>query len=282
MKVLGKKKGKKRKVEVVVISDVHLGSADAHAFEFLDYLKSIKPQKIILNGDILNLKQFHKSYWPVSHIRVLKYLLFLIEKGIQIEYVTGNQDKVLHQFALAKHDFFRVQNSLLQEVDGKKCWIFHGDVFDVKPNESGLLSGMQRLLVRLSRLWVSSSNQLKDNQASAGPKDWGRGDRADRFVDLFEQACAATAIAKGYQYVICGHTHNPEIRTILTPAGQVTYMNSGDWVENLTSLEYYEGEWHLHHFFKGTLSGQNTENHSPESYGRHPGPISKDSNWHRA
>lgn len=271
MKVLGKIKGIKRKVEVVVISGVHLGSAGAHAFELLDYLKSIKPQKIILNGDIINLEQLRNSYWPVSHIRVLKYLLFLLEKGIQIEYITGNHDKVLRQFALAKHDFFRVQTSLLQEVDGKKCWIFHGDVFGVKPNKSALLSAIHQVLARLSRLWTFSSHRSKDNQAGAGPTDKNRGNRADRFVHLFEQACAATAIAKGYHYVICGHTHNPEIRTLPTPAGQVTYMNSGGWVENLTSLEYYEGEWHLHHFYKGTLCGQNTENHSQESYGAQPG-----------
>jgi hypothetical protein len=28
--------------------------------------------------------------------------------------------------------------------------------------------------------------------------------------------------------------------------GQVTYLNSGDWVENCTALEYNKGEWCIH------------------------------------
>jgi UDP-2,3-diacylglucosamine pyrophosphatase LpxH len=66
--------GQKRKVEVVVISDVHLGTYGCHADELLNYLKSIKPKKIILNGDIIDIWQFSKNYWPAAHMKVLKYL----------------------------------------------------------------------------------------------------------------------------------------------------------------------------------------------------------------
>jgi hypothetical protein len=30
--------------------------------------------------------------------------------------------------------------------------------------------------------------------------------------------------------------------------GEVIYMNSGDWVENLTSIEFANGEWSLKRF----------------------------------
>ena len=66
---------KKRKVEVVVISDVHLGTYGCHAKELLHYLKSIKPKKVILNGDIIDIWQFSKRYWPKSHTKVIKHLL---------------------------------------------------------------------------------------------------------------------------------------------------------------------------------------------------------------
>ena len=32
--------------------------------------------------------------------------------------------------------------------------------------------------------------------------------------------------------------------------GTCLYLNSGDWVENLTSLEYHKGKWNLEHFQK--------------------------------
>jgi DNA repair exonuclease SbcCD nuclease subunit len=88
---------------------------------------------------------------------------------------------------------------------------------------------------------------------------------AVKFVSNFEQTCAETAIAFNYQYVICGHIHHPEIRPIQTLKGQVTYLNSGDWIENLTALEYYAGEWHLYKYYEdGQKHLSITEDYNPE------------------
>jgi hypothetical protein len=35
---------------------------------------------------------------------------------------------------------------------------------------------------------------------------------------------------------------------IETKNGSVTYLNSGDWIENLTSLEYNNGDWTVYHY----------------------------------
>jgi DNA repair exonuclease SbcCD nuclease subunit len=51
------------------------------------------------------------------------------------------------------------------------------------------------------------------------------------------------AIEKKYDYVICGHIHQPQKREVVTKDGSVTYLNSGDWIENLTALEYAHNEW---------------------------------------
>ena len=49
-----------REPEIVIISDVHLGTYGCHAKELLQYLKSIKPKMLILNGDIIDIWQFSK------------------------------------------------------------------------------------------------------------------------------------------------------------------------------------------------------------------------------
>jgi hypothetical protein len=36
------------------------------------------------------------------------------------------------------------------------------------------------------------------------------------------------------------------MRTVVTEKGSVQYLNSGDWIENLTALEYYNKCWHLY------------------------------------
>jgi len=68
---------------------------------------------------------------------------------------------------------------------------------------------------------------------------------AAKFANDFEETAANIAIENGYDYVICGHIHKPQVKTMSNKHGSVIYLNSGDWVENLTSLEYYDGEWHL-------------------------------------
>jgi DNA repair exonuclease SbcCD nuclease subunit len=72
--------------------------------------------------------------------------------------------------------------------------------------------------------------------------------KAVSWITNFEHTAAELAIEKQYDYVICGHIHQPQKRIITNEKGSVTYLNSGDWVENLTALEYYEHDWHIYQF----------------------------------
>ena len=69
-----------------------------------------------------------------------------------------------------------------------------------------------------------------------------------KFINDFEKTAADIAISNGYSYVVCGHIHQPAMRKITTDKGEVTYLNSGDWVENLTSLEYNQGAWKIYQY----------------------------------
>ena len=48
----------KRAVKVAVISDVHLGFLGCKAKELNKYLKSIKPEILVINGDFVDIWQF--------------------------------------------------------------------------------------------------------------------------------------------------------------------------------------------------------------------------------
>ena len=69
---------------------------------------------------------------------------------------------------------------------------------------------------------------------------------ATKFISNFENTAINLAIRENYDYVICGHIHKPKIREEKRGEKSVIYMNSGDWVENLTSLEYAFGKWKIH------------------------------------
>ena len=81
-----------------------------------------------------------------------------------------------------------------------------------------------------------------------------------QYVTSFEETVANIAIENKFDYVICGHIHQPKIKEILTSKGRVTYLNSGDWIENLTALEYHNGEWsiykHDQSLYEESLNGE--------------------------
>ncbi|GGE59604.1 UDP-2,3-diacylglucosamine pyrophosphatase LpxH [Pedobacter psychrotolerans] len=237
----------KRNVDVVVISDVHLGTYGCHAKELLKYLKSIKPKTLILNGDIIDIWQFSKRYWPESHMKVVRKLMKFVSEGVQVHYLTGNHDEMLRKFDGMEMGTFHLQNKLIMELDGKKAWFFHGDVFDVTMQHSKWLAKMgavgydSLILINSFVNWVLTA--LGREKMSFSKKIKARFKDAVKFINSFEQTAAELAIEKGYEYVVCGHIHQAEKRDIAMESGSVTYLNSGDWVESLTALEYQDQNW---------------------------------------
>ena len=121
----------KRKVEIAVISDVHLGTFGCHAKQLLTYLNSIEPKKLILNGDIIDIWQFKKRYFPKSHLSVIKKIMDFAANGTEVIYITGNHDEMLRKFTDTEIGNISIVNKVVLDLDGKKAWFFHGDVFDI-------------------------------------------------------------------------------------------------------------------------------------------------------
>ena len=54
--------------------------------------------------------------------------------------------------------------------------------------------------------------------------------------------------------MICGHIHQPKKELFETKYGKCTYLNSGDWVENLSALEYSFKRWKIYNYSYDKLS----------------------------
>jgi UDP-2,3-diacylglucosamine pyrophosphatase LpxH len=245
---------KKRKLDILVLSDVHLGTYGCHARELLQYLKTIKPKTVILNGDIIDIWQFSKRYWPKSHMKVVKHLMHWMSKGVKMYYVTGNHDEMLRKFVGFKMGSLKVVNKVILELEnGKTAWFFHGDVFDVTMQHSKWLAKLGAAgydtLILINRIANFVSEKIfKKGKLSLSKKIKNSVKSAVKFINNFEQTAADIGISNKYDYVICGHIHQPEIKEIENQHGKILYLNSGDWIENLTSLEYLNEEWSLYHF----------------------------------
>ena len=238
----------RRPVDVVVLSDVHLGTYGCRAKELVNYLKSIAPNILILNGDIIDGWQFSKRYFPNSHMMVLKEILQFVTNGTRVFYITGNHDEMMRRYADVQIGNFTLTDKLVLEIDNKMTWIFHGDVFDNTTKGSAKIlaklgsSGYEALIV-FNRFINFILTSLGRERVSISKKVMAGVNKAVSKINDFELIAAELAIEKKYDYVICGHIHQPSKKIVETKDGKVTYLNSGDWVEHLTALEYNHNEW---------------------------------------
>jgi len=251
----------RRNVDVVVMSDLHLGTYGCHANEIVNYLKSISPRILILNGDIIDGWQFNKRYFPVSHMQVIKEIFSLLSKGTRVIYITGNHDEMMRRYSDMQIGDFQITDKMVMEINGKMTWIFHGDVFDATTKGSAKLlakfGGHGYDLLILMNSFINYFLKLMGREKmSFSKKIKNSVKKAVSWIADFEQTAAELAIENKYDYVICGHIHQPQHRVIETKDGKVTYLNSGDWIENLTSLEYANNEWKVYHYDEKMFTAQ--------------------------
>jgi UDP-2,3-diacylglucosamine pyrophosphatase LpxH len=145
-------------------------------------------------------------------------------------------------------------DKLLLDLPEGKAWFFHGDIFDHSIQKAKWLAKLggwgYDLLIRLNGLvnWyllkVGKERYCFSKAIKNGVK------RAVSYIDSFESTASDLAIEQGYQYVVCGHIHQPQIRRVENDKGRCWYLNSGDWIENLSALEFDGKKWDLYQYQK--------------------------------
>ncbi|TAE23709.1 MAG: UDP-2,3-diacylglucosamine diphosphatase [Cytophagales bacterium] len=233
----------------IVLSDLHLGTSGSKAKEVTDFLKTYSCQKLILNGDIIDgwqLRQY--GTWKKKHTAFFKAVLKqIIHYDTKVIYLRGNHDDFLDQIMPMKvGKNFSIQKDYVLKSNNKQYYITHGDVFDS-------ITAQMKWLAHLGDvgytflLWLNKQyNQYRTWRGlpyySLSQQVKQRIKLAVNYVSDFEEKLTELARARGCDGVICGHIHQAAIRQF----GEVTYMNSGDWVESLSALvEDYEGHWSL-------------------------------------
>jgi UDP-2,3-diacylglucosamine pyrophosphatase LpxH len=240
----------RRPLDVVVLSDIHLGTYGCRAKELLNYLRSIQPNILILNGDIIDGWQFNKRFFPSAHMQVIKEFMHFISSGTRVFYITGNHDEMLRRYTDLYVGNFTLTDKLVLEIDHRMVWIFHGDVFDNTTKGSARMiaklgSSGYGLLILFNRLANSILAAFGQERISISKKIMLGVNKAVAKINDLEQIAIDLAIKKKHDFVICGHIHQPAKKTVETPEGKVVYLNSGDWVEHMTALEYTRNEWNI-------------------------------------
>lgn len=240
----------KRNLDILVISDLHLGTYGSEADEVLAYLDTINADKIVINGDFVDIMLFNKRFWPSSHMKVIKYFLDLISQGKEIYYVTGNHDELMRKFLNFKIQNFKIVNQIVLDTDEGKVWIFHGDVFDFSIQTQWLtkLAGFLYDYMIIFNSWINKKimRPLGQKRLNFSKTIKSNVKTAVQYFANFEMKAAEVAQKNGYKYVVCGHIHTPKIESFNINGEEVIYMNSGDWLESLSSLEYADNKWSIY------------------------------------
>ncbi|AOS45221.1 UDP-2,3-diacylglucosamine hydrolase [Lacunisphaera limnophila] len=266
------------KVRTVILSDLHLGTPHAKADEVTHFLKHVRCERLLLNGDIIDGWRLRRDgRWTKAHTRFVRRVLTLVQKkDTDVVYLRGNHDDFLARLLPMRFDRLSLVEDYVLESASGRYLVLHGDVFDGVVKNMVFLAHLgdmgYAMLLRVNRAynWFRQLRGKEYFSLSAAIK--ARVKQAVSFVGKFEEQVAALARQRGCTGVICGHIHTAADKRI----GGIHYLNSGDWVESLTAIvEHHDGRFELITFkdFTAQFPMPARETMETETEGEEPLPF---------
>lgn len=223
----------------LILSDLHLGTKDAQARSLVDVLRGLKCDKLILNGDIIDLWSLKRSnHWGPAHTAVIRRFLKMAEKdGTRVVYLRGNHDDFIRRLIPISLDRIELAEEHIHEAaDGRRYLCIHGDAFDTVTAKMRWLAVIgdisYQFLLNINRFYNRWRAWRGKEYFSLSQAIKGKVKQAVSFISRFEEHIQTLARRRGCEGVMCGHIHKAEDRMM----GEVRYLNSGDWVESLTAI----------------------------------------------
>lgn len=232
----------------VFVSDVHLGTAGCHAEEFLEFLGLFQCEQLYLVGDVVDVwVAFKSGKWKQIHTNVIRRILGMSKRGCKVYYTPGNHDAFLRKMNGADLGNIFVDDIFFHTTaDGKKMYVVHGDLFDTTVSLKWLawLGTWIYESVTVFNAWVNNRRSRKGRRPlSLHGAMKKRFKKAINSLTSYEDQLALQAALEDCDGVVCGHIHRPAIKTI---GDGILYVNTGDWVENLTAVvEHFDGRLEL-------------------------------------
>jgi UDP-2,3-diacylglucosamine pyrophosphatase LpxH len=207
--------------DVLVLSDLHLGSGLSMAREALELLQSLRFRRLILLGDIfcdLNFRRLTKKHWQfLSYIRKLSNP----KRNIEVVWVEGNHDRGLTD-VMSHLVGIPVYREYTWESDGVRNIAIHGHQFDsfIIKNYLPLQGIASSLFLFIQQL--SSKGKLLASLLDRLNTSW------QRLTPKVADGAIAYAEARQAARVFCGHTHE----AVTLERNGIFYYNTGSWINH--------------------------------------------------
>lgn len=231
---------------VYFISDAHLSFVSGHTEKLLnEFLIKIQTRAshLYIVGDLFDFWLEYRHAIPAAFLKTLSSLLSLTDSGIKVRYLPGNHDFWMLDFLEKQAGVELVGDSFNIEHSGKKIHLFHGDglayddhgyrfikkLFRFKP----LIWLYRQLPIGLAYRLAHKSSNASREYTSKKPRD------LQGYYDYAE-----AKIKAGFDAVVMGHTHVPEIRKL----DSGLYINTGDWIMHYSYVILSDGQFELKYF----------------------------------
>lgn len=216
------------KTNMVIISDIHLGSEVSRAREVRKALAEWYPfERLIILGDLfddLNFSRLRKHHFGlIDDFRRLTKP----KRGVTVDWIEGNHDEKAHDLV---HRIIgaRVHSELQLEFGGRNHLFIHGhqfdnflseypritlmacNIYDAVQRREGEKKSLSRWLKKKSKGWLSVCRKV-------------------------EERAIAYARIRGADNILCGHTHYHNPRTGVNGNG-IRYINTGCWTDSPSTL----------------------------------------------
>jgi len=227
-----------------IFSDAHLGSGsaelEAHKVEKIrELFERVKTDgdRLVILGDLFDFWFEYKHAIPKDHHQVLFMLTELVQRGIHVDYVSGNHDFWMDSF-FAEHIGVHLHKDSLDIIyDKQRLHLIHGDGLAKADRGYRFL---KRILRNPVNIWLY--RKLPPDWAiplakkvSGSSREYTS--RRDHTFALDYEAYAKTRLGEGYDAVVIGHLHIPVFETYANG----TYVNTGDFIHHFSYARLKDG-----------------------------------------
>lgn len=214
-------------MKTVIISDCHIGSLESNYNDVLSFLKSVKCDRLILNGDFWELWDRKVDELCVTYNEIIT----IINCMSNVIYIAGNHDAAYKTTTIFSNRVRVVDNYVITTSQNVKIMITHGHQFD-----SYLWTLCQKPLAKL--------NRFLGKTFGVSYKDIHNDDR--KAVINLKNKSRKFYKKLGYGVVIVGHTHAPEL--IPEDVDEIAFINCGDWKSHNTFVTIDNDKFSLEKF----------------------------------
>lgn len=239
---------------VYFISDAHLRMFDGDP-ETENMLLRVfnevgtKGSHLYIVGDLFDFWFEYKFAIPAAYLKVIAGLLDLTRAGVKVVYIPGNHDfwmkDYLHREASVELVHLDRKGRAGEGIEvshfGKRIYITHGD--GLRHDDYGY-----RFIKKLfrNRLCIWLYSQLPVNiayrlamRSSKASRDYTTNRKKSDTTDYIE--FARKKVAEGYDAVVMGHVHIPQIEDL----GGGLYINTGEFFEGYSYVVLDGAGWRM-------------------------------------